>query len=112
MADDFPDDWELATLEDCVEAIIDYRGKTPRKTAFGIPLITAKVVKGGRIETPDEFIDPSEYDQWMQRGLPRKGDVLITTEAPLGEVAQIEQAVQDYGACNDALFGRIRTIVA
>jgi type I restriction enzyme S subunit len=72
-----------------MEAIIDYRGKTPRKTTFGIPLITAKVVKGGRIETPDEFIDPAEYDEWMRRGLPRKGDVLITTEAPLGEVAQL-----------------------
>ena len=90
MADDFPEDWEMTTLEECMEAIIDYRGKTPRKTTCGIPLITAKVVKNGRIETPDEFIDPSEYDEWMRRGLPRKGDVLVTTEAPLGEVAQIE----------------------
>jgi len=73
-----------------MEAIIDYRGKTPRKTAFGVPLITAKVVKGGRIEIPDEFIDPAEYDDWMRRGLPKAGDVLVTTEAPLGEVAQIE----------------------
>jgi type I restriction enzyme, S subunit len=89
MADDFPSDWLTKSLEDCMEAIIDYRGKTPRKTAFGIPLITAKVVKGGRIETPDEFIAPDEYDDWMRRGLPKRGDVLVTTEAPLGEVAQI-----------------------
>lgn len=76
-------------LEDCMAAIIDYRGKTPRKTTTGIPLITAKIVKHGRIEPADEFIDPSEYDDWMRRGLPQVGDVVITTEAPLGEVAQL-----------------------
>ncbi len=72
-----------------MSAIIDYRGKTPRKTPSGIPLITAKIVKGGRIEKPDEFIDPLEYDEWMRRGLPEVGDVVMTTEAPLGEIAQL-----------------------
>lgn len=76
-------------LEDAMAAIIDYRGKTPRKTAAGVPLITAKVVKGGRIETPDEFVAVDEYDDWMRRGLPQAGDVVVTTEAPLGEVAQL-----------------------
>lgn len=89
MANKLPDGWHLASLEDRMAAIIDYRGKTPRKTKMGIPLITAKIVKGGRIETPTEFIDPEDYEEWMRRGLPRKGDVLITTEAPLGEVAQL-----------------------
>jgi type I restriction enzyme S subunit len=72
-----------------MDAVIDYRGKTPKKTKHGVPLVTAKVVKGGRIETPDEFIAADEYDAWMRRGLPRAGDVVITTEAPLGEVAQL-----------------------
>ncbi len=82
-------DWVNYRLENCMAAIIDYRGKTPRKTPSGIPLITAKVVKGGRIKTPTEFIAIEEYDSWMRRGLPRMGDVLVTTEAPLGEVAQL-----------------------
>ena len=68
---------------------IDYRGKTPTKTSFGIPLVTAKIVKNGIIGKPSEFISPDSYDAWMRRGIPKKGDVLITTEAPLGEVAQI-----------------------
>ena len=70
-------------------AIIDYRGKTPRKTSSGIPLITAKIVKGGQIKTPTEFIATEDYDSWMRRGIPRSGDVVVTTEAPLGEVAQL-----------------------
>lgn len=80
------------TLADCMSAIIDYRGKTPRKTNAGVPLITAKIVKSGRIEAPTEFVDPREYDDWMRRGLPEVGDVLLTTEAPLGQVAQLVDA--------------------
>ncbi|MBN1322412.1 MAG: restriction endonuclease subunit S [Methanotrichaceae archaeon] len=72
-----------------MEALIDYRGKTPKKTSFGIPLITAKIVKDGRIETPNEFISFEDYEPWMRRGIPKAGDVVITTEAPLGEVAQL-----------------------
>ena len=71
-------------------AIIDYRGKTPEKTSSGIPLITAKIVKDGRIEDPEEFIAEDAYEQWMRRGMPEAGDVVLTTEAPLGEVAQLD----------------------
>jgi type I restriction enzyme S subunit len=72
-----------------MSAIIDYRGKSPRKTTLGIPLITAKIVKNGRILPAEEFIAPEEYDSWMRRGIPEAGDILLTTEAPLGEVAQL-----------------------
>ena len=88
----FPGAWHIQTIEECTEKIIDYRGKTPRKTGSGVPLITAKIVKHGRIEEPSEFIASDEYVNWMRRGLPEKGDVLLTTEAPLGEVAQITDA--------------------
>lgn len=81
--------WKTDELENCLSAIIDYRGKTPAKSSSGVPLITAKIVKNGCIESPNEFIAEEDYQLWMTRGLPRKGDVILTTEAPLGEVAQI-----------------------
>jgi len=83
-------DWETFLLEDCMSAIIDYRGRTPEKTTFGVPLVTAKVIKGGRIERPDEFIAEADFDTWMRRGIPERGDIVMTTEAPLGEVAQLD----------------------
>ncbi len=79
-------------LNECVDAIIDYRGKTPEKTNSGIPLITAKIVKGGIIENPTEFIAHEANSAWMRRGFPQIGDVVVTTEAPLGEVAQLKSA--------------------
>jgi type I restriction enzyme, S subunit len=78
------------SIEDGMEAIIDYRGKSPAKTAVGVPLVTARVVKGGELLEPNEFIAEEDYDAWMRRGLPNTGDVLFTTEAPLGEVAQLD----------------------
>jgi type I restriction enzyme S subunit len=81
---------EIRPINDLIEALIDYRGKTPPKSGSGVPLITAKVIKEGRIlSQPREYIDEKTYDTWMRRGLPRSGDILITTEAPLGEVAQV-----------------------
>ena len=90
MSEEFPSDWKIARLEDCLDALIDYRGKTPTKTTFGIPLVTAKIIKGGRIEEPKEFIAEDEFEEWMRRGLPHPGDVVMTTEAPLGEIAQLD----------------------
>ena len=70
---------------------IDYRGKTPVKSLSGIRLITAKNVKMGYLqETPMEFIAAASYKGWMTRGIPKKGDVLFTTEAPLANVAQLD----------------------
>ncbi len=73
-----------------MDAIIDYRGKTPTKTTSGVPLVTAKIVKAGRIEEPTEFIAAEAFEAWMRRGLPEPGDIVMTTEAPLGEVAQLD----------------------
>jgi len=82
---------ETLTIEEVTEKIIDYRGKTPPKTKTGIKLITAKVIKDGYIlDENHEYISEETYKSWMTRGFPKNGDILITTEAPLGEVAQLK----------------------
>lgn len=79
------------TLDNLLEELIDYRGKTPIKTTSGIPLVTAKIIKNGVINEFNEFIAERDYDRWMVRGFPKQGDVVLTTEAPLGEVAQLDE---------------------
>lgn len=67
---------------------IDYRGVTPTKLTSGIPLITAKNVKKGFLDySIREFISEQEYRTRQTRGVSHKGDLLFTTEAPLGNVA-------------------------
>ncbi len=67
---------------------IDYRGKTPTKLPSGTRLITAKNVRMGFVNLePQELIAAGDYSGWMTRGIPTNGDLLFTTEAPLGNVA-------------------------
>ena len=71
---------------------VDYRGKTPKKVDNGIFLVTAKNIKMGYIdyECSKEYISTDNYDNVMKRGKPKLGDVLFTTEAPCGHVAQVD----------------------
>ena len=84
-------EWITERLEDCLEALIDYRGKSPTKAATGIPVLSAKVVKTGGLVCPiEQTIAVDYYAKWMTRGLPHPGDVVMTTEAPMGEVIQLD----------------------
>lgn len=90
-------DWPEFTLEKVLDRLIDYRGISPKKSGLGVPVISARVVKSGRImENIEQTIDPSYYKDWMRRGMPKSGDVVITTEGPLGEVAQLDEKTATY----------------
>ncbi len=85
-----PAHWETRRLATLAERFIDYRGATPKKSDSGHPLVTASNIKNGNIIWErEEFLDDDVYGVWMTRGLPRKGDLLMTPEAPLGEVALV-----------------------
>ncbi|MEV8370252.1 restriction endonuclease subunit S [Microbacterium sp. NPDC064584] len=72
---------------------VDYRGATPTKVDYGVQLLTARNVKMGWIdyETSREFVAEDDYAAVMSRGLPRRGDILFTMEAPLGNVALVDR---------------------
>jgi type I restriction enzyme S subunit len=76
-----------------LETLVDYRGKTPTKTDDGILLVTARNIKSGYIDyqASEEFISEHEYNEVMRRGFPAHGDVLFTTEASLGQVANVDK---------------------
>ena len=51
-------------------------------------MVTAKNVKSGYIDyTIDDYISEEEFKERQQRGISKKGDILFTTEAPLGNAA-------------------------
>ena len=89
----YQEEWEQRKLIDVCD-YVDYRGKTPIKTDSGVFLVTAKNVKDGYIDygASQEYISEDDYEEVMHRGKPEIGDVLITTEAPCGNVAQVNRA--------------------
>ena len=84
---EIPESWEWCRMSELFN-FIDYRGNTPTKIPTGIPLVTAKNVKKGYNDySIKEFISLEEYELRKSRGISEKGDILFTTEAPLGNVA-------------------------
>ena len=67
-------------MEDVLESIIDYRGKTPKKSESGIPTLSAKSVRNNYINYSEcYYISAEEYAKFMVRCFPKVGDVLLTT---------------------------------
>jgi type I restriction enzyme S subunit len=86
-----PESWEVVRMDQILDKIIDYRGKTPKKSSSGIRTLSAKSIKHGRIDYDHTyFISAETYRKWERRGTPEVGDVLLTTEGPLGELAQLD----------------------
>lgn len=90
-----PISWNSLPLGDTLDDVIDYRGKTPKKLGMewggDIQAISARNVEMGRINFDIEnYLGSDElYKLWMTKGDTKKGDIIITTEAPLGNIAQI-----------------------
>ncbi len=92
-----PEKWKWRSLDEIFK-FVDYRGKTPTKTASGVRLITASNVKQGYIDHKRvEYISEDEYASRHSRGISQKGDILFTTEAPLGNVAIADLEVYSAG---------------
>ena len=88
-----PEHWEVMGLTKTIGPVVDYLGKTPTKCDEGTLLVTAKNIRNGEIDytLSEEYVDPLEAEQLLQRGRPIIGDVLFTMEAPLGQVALVDR---------------------
>ena len=89
-------DWIKRPLLSNIEKILDYRGRTPKKLGLswsdtGFLALSALNVKNGYIDfnVDANYGDQELYDRWMGDNHLHKGQVVFTTEAPMGNVAQI-----------------------
>lgn len=92
----FSGKWEQRKLLENFQKIIDFRGRTPKKLGMdwskeGYLALSALNVKDGYIDFKQECHYGSRelYDKWMTGNELHKGQVIFTTEAPMGNVAQI-----------------------
>lgn len=98
MSEPFRQAQPTMPLGAALEALIDHRGKTPGKvgaksddfTDEGIPVVSAIHVKDGLISwgERERYVPRWMFEKWMPVKL-RAEDVLLTSEAPLGNVAQV-----------------------
>ena len=82
----------IKKLGECIELVLDYRGKTPKKmgsdwTNEGYRVISANNVHNGLLTDENEIrcVDSETYIKWMKNPI-KKGDILLASEgATLGE---------------------------
>ena len=90
-------DWVEMRLGDCLEKVIDNRGKTPPiiETITPYGLIEVNALVGAR-KYPNynairKYVDKETYETWFRSGHPRKGDVLFATVGSIAEVAILKE---------------------
>lgn len=90
-------------IDEIVQLIMDYRGKTPKKLGMNwtenqkdIIALSAKNIKDNKIVNTDKSHYGSEllYKHWMKDGDIKPGDILMTSEAPLGEVYLVSKPIK------------------
>ena len=93
----YKDDWIDRKFVHCLTKIIDFRGKTPKKLGLSwsnngkYRALSAINVKNGFIDKNIDvhFGNYDLYKKWMGKTELEKGDILFTTEAPMGNIAII-----------------------
>lgn len=88
--------WTSKKIQGITTKYLDFRGKTPLKLGMDwgggdIPALSANNVEMGKVNFDKECYYGSEklYKKWMNKGDCAKGDIILTMEAPLGNIAQI-----------------------
>lgn len=87
-----PKDWIFTNCKGVCEKIIDCKNRTPPVTPDGHPVIrTPNVRNGNFVDQELTYTDSASYLVWTARGKPKVDDVVITREAPVGEVCKIPE---------------------
>ena len=88
-------DWPLVAIENICELIVDCVNKTAPVVDQVTPfrMIRTTNVRNGRINLNEcRYVEDETYKTWTRRAQLRIGDVILTREAPIGEVGLVTEA--------------------
>ena len=87
-----PQGWAWATLQQCSLLVVDCKNKTAPYASSGIKLVRTTNVRNGKLNANDQkYVSNETYEAWSLRAKPEPGDILITREAPMGEVCIVPE---------------------
>lgn len=85
---------ETAELQSLCEAITDCHHSTPNWTESGWIVVRSENIKNGKISLNDpSYTDQVSFQERIARSVPTPGDLIITREAPMGEIGMIPEGV-------------------
>jgi type I restriction enzyme, S subunit len=86
-----PDEWDVVTATEVCELVVDCKNRTPPVVSESdYAVVRTPNVRDGQFVLEDlRFTDEKSYRVWTARAVPQFGDIMITREAPLGEVCAV-----------------------
>ena len=86
---------ETKTIRELCDIVVDCPHSTPKWTTSGKILIRNNNIKKGRIDfSSPSYTDDEHFNLRVKRAIPRSGDIIITREAPMGEVGMIPERIE------------------
>lgn len=85
----FPPSWEICAADTVCSEIVDCLNKTAPVVEHdtGFRMIRTTNVRHGRVDVEDNrFVEEAVFNKWTRRARPKRNDVILSREAPLGEV--------------------------
>jgi type I restriction enzyme S subunit len=75
--------------------VVDCPHATPKWTDSGVVVLRNQNIKGGRLDlSSPSYTDEEHYLGRIKRAMPQAGDIVITREAPMGDVCQIPEGLK------------------
>jgi type I restriction enzyme S subunit len=87
--------WSSASLKDLCESITDCLHSTPKWANEGKLVVRSYNIKGGKLDLSNRwYTDEKTFQERVSRAKPKSGDLIITREAPMGELCRIPEGVE------------------
>lgn len=84
--------WPDVPIKDVCLLAVDCVNKTAPVVEYETPyrMLRTTNVRGGFVDADNtRFVTEETFVKWTRRGVPQKGDVILTREAPLGDVGRL-----------------------
>lgn len=83
---------EFRTIRELCSVVVDCPHSTPKWTTSGKIVVRNNNIKHGRIDlSSPSYTDEEHFAQRIKRAKPQPGDIIITREAPIGDVGMIPE---------------------
>lgn len=87
-----PEGWEIRRVKQLC-TIIDCKNRTPEHIPdANYTVVRTTCIKNGKFSLVGSYqTDENNYKIWTQRGVPKRGDLFFTREAPMGEACLVPE---------------------
>lgn len=85
----FPECWKILPANEVCSEIVDCLNKTAPVVEYdtGYRMIRTTNIRNGVVDISNtRFVEELVFRKWTRRARPNRGDIILTREAPLGEV--------------------------